>query len=100
MAAITKAESQRVLGEVPQDKVFWVNDGKVLKKLSDLEIALKEMSDDTFRFHANTEKNDFFKWVGEVVGDDRLARDLLRATSRLQAAKAVSTRIGALLRAR
>ena len=34
MAAMTKAEAQRILGEVPQDKVFWVNDGKVIKKLS------------------------------------------------------------------
>jgi len=100
MAATTKAEAQRILGEVPQDKVFWMNDGKILKKLSDLEAALKEMSDDTFRYHVNSEKNDFYKWVGEVIGDDRLARELLRATSRLQAVKAVGTRISSLLRSR
>ncbi len=98
--AIAKSEAQRILGEVPQDKVFWVNDGKVLKKLSELETALKEMSDDTFCYHVNEEKNDFYKWVGEVIGDGKLARDLLRATSRLQAARAVGTRITMLGRAR
>lgn len=97
---ITKAESQRILGEVSQDKIFWVNDGKALKKLSELEAALKEMSDDTFRYHVNENKNDFYKWVGEVIGDDKLAQDLLRNTSRLQAARAVGTRISTLLRAR
>ena len=100
MAATTKAEAQRILGEVPQDKVFWMNDGKILKKLSDLEAALKEMSDNTFHYHVNSEKNDFYKWVGEVIGDDRLARELFRATSRLQATKTVGTRISSLLRSR
>jgi hypothetical protein len=98
--ATTKVEAQRILGEVPQDKVFWSNDGKLIKKLSELETALKEMSDDTFGYHVNAEKNDFYKWVAEVIGDDRLARDLLRATSRLQAARAVGTRISSLLRVR
>jgi hypothetical protein len=97
---ITKVEAQKMLGEVPQDKAFWVTDGKIIKKLSDLETALKQMSDDTFRYHVNAEKNDFYKWVGEVIGDDRLARELLRTTSRLQATKAVGTRISSLLRSR
>lgn len=75
---ITKAEAQKIL----------------------LETALKQTSDDTFRYHVNAEKNDFYKWVREVIGDDRLARELLRTTSRLQAAKAVGTRISSLLRSR
>jgi len=98
--AMTKVEARRLLGECPEDKIFWVNDGKTLKKLADLETALKEMSDDTFRFHANDAKNDFTKWVNEVIGDARLAADLTKAASRLQAARAVGTRISSLLRVR
>ena len=98
--AITKAEARKLLGECPEEKIFWVNDGKTLKKLADLETALKEMSDDTFRFHANETKNDFIKWVDEVIGDPRLATDLAKAATRLQAARAVGIRISSLLRVR
>jgi dipeptidase len=98
--AMTKAEARKILGECSEDKVFWANDGKTLKKLADLETALKEMSDDTFGYHVNAEKNDFAKWVDEVIGDQRLAADLTKAASRLQAARAVGTRISFLLRVR
>ena len=90
---ITKAIAQGWLGEVPQEKRFWCTDGQVLKSLPELEIALREMSDETFRFHSSDLKSDFSKWVKDVVGDEKLSRDLQKSTTRLQAARSVASRI-------
>ena len=63
MAKMTKTVAQGMLGDVPQDKRFWCSDGRVLKNLPELEVALKEMSEETFRYHSNKAKNDFSMWV-------------------------------------
>jgi hypothetical protein len=51
------------------------------------------MSDETFRYHLAGGRNDFSKWIREVVRDDKLARDLSKAGSRIQASEAVADRI-------
>ena len=58
------------------DICFWVNDGRVLKNLNELCDALMNMSDETFAYHVNDEKNDFAKWVDEVLNDPELAKKL------------------------
>ena len=90
---ISKEEASRRLGDVPDDKRFWCHDGKVMKNLSELGKALNDMSDETFQYHSGEERNDFAKWIREVVGDDKLANDLTKAKSRIQASKAVAQRI-------
>jgi hypothetical protein len=54
------------------------------------------MADETYVFHANTEKNDFTNWVRDVIKDDILAKDLQKATNRTQVAKLVASRIAIL----
>jgi hypothetical protein len=90
---IRKEEAYRRLGDVPDDKRFWCQDGKVIKNLKDLEEALNNMSDETFRHHSGEERNDFSNWIRDVVGDEKLARDLSKAKSRIQASKAIAQRI-------
>jgi len=90
---ISKEEAYRRLGDVPDDKRFWCQDGKVIKNLKDLEEALNNMSDETFRHHSGGERNDFSNWVRDVLGDDKLARDLSKAKSHIQASKAIAQRI-------
>jgi len=90
---ISKEEAYRRLGDVADDKRFWCQDGKVIKKLKGLEEALNNMSDETFHHHSGEERNDFSSWVRDVLGDDKLARDLSKAKSRSQASKAVAQRI-------
>jgi hypothetical protein len=90
---ISKEEAYRRLGDVADDKRFWCQDGKVIKNLGDLEEALGNMSDETFRHHSGEEINDFSNWIRDVVGDDKLARDLSKAKSRIQASKAVAQRV-------
>lgn len=90
---ISKEEAHKRLGDVPDEKRFWCHDGKVIKNLRELEEALNGMSDETFHYHSSEGRNDFSKWVREVVGDDKLARDLSKARSRTQASQALAKRI-------
>lgn len=93
MAVITKQVAKARLSDVPEEKRFWVSDGRYLINLEELKAALEEMTDETFLAHSNEEKSDFSKWVGEVIGDDKLAADLKKSATRLWAAKVVSDRV-------
>jgi hypothetical protein len=93
---ISKEEARRRLGDVPDDKRFWCHDGKVVTNLKELKEALDGMSDETFRYHLTGGRNDFGKWVREVVGDEELANDLSKAESRIEAGRAVVHRVSLL----
>jgi hypothetical protein len=90
---ISKEEAQKRLGDVLDDKRFWCRDGKSIKNLRELGKALVDISDDTYHYHSGEGRNDFSKWVREVVGDQKLANDLGRVKSRIQASQAVAKRI-------
>jgi len=90
---ITKAIATERLADVPQEKRFWCSDERVLKNLPELLTALKEMSDETFRHHSSEARSDFGNWVRDVIGDDKLSRDLQKSKSRAQAVKAVADRV-------
>ena len=98
MAKITKSAAKKMLGNVPEEKVFWCSHGKVLKNMPELETALKEMSEETFSYHSNEIKNDFSNWVRDVIGDEKLAGDLWVSTTQAQAARSVSDRVAYLKR--
>jgi hypothetical protein len=90
---ISKEEAKRRLGDVSDEKRFWCHDGKFIKNLSELGTALNDMSDETFHYHSGQERNDFSKWVREVMGDEKLANDLNKAKSRIKASQAVAGRV-------
>jgi hypothetical protein len=81
------------LADVPLEKQFWCSDGRILKNLAELENTLGEMSEETFGYHSNEVKSDFSNWVRDVIGDEKLARDLLKSVTRAQAMKNVANRI-------
>ena len=91
-------DAKKLLSDVPADKLFWNKDGQVFKNLKELERGLANMNDEAFLYHANDQKNDFSKWVKDVVGDDKLAQDLMRARTRAQANKVVADRVAFLQR--
>ncbi len=93
MAAINEEVARKMLGDVPEDKQFYCSEGRVLKKLTELSIALPEMSDETFSYHSNDTKTDFSNWAKDVIGDEKLSLDLQNSGSRLRASKAVFDRI-------
>ena len=93
MARILKHDAERLLGNVPAEYVFQCRDGNTFRNLRELTEALTTMTEETFVFHANEEKNDFSNWVGDVIRDEKLARDLRKALNQTQAAKKVMQRI-------
>lgn len=89
---VTRAVSKSYLSDVPADKVFRCQDGRVMKNLDELSVALREMSEDTFRYHVTADKNDFSKWVQDVIGDYELSAVLKNSSTRSQAGKVVADR--------
>ena len=88
----TIAVSKSCLSDVAADKVFWCHDGRVMKNLDELGASLREMSEETFRYHVTADRNDFSKWVEDVIGDRELSAVLKNSSTRSQAGKLVADR--------
>jgi len=93
MAKIQKEDARKYLADVPEEYVFWCHDGCIFHNLKELGDAMNTMTDETYAFHANEEKNDFINWIRDVITDGRLVRDLQKAPERAQAAKLVANRL-------
>jgi len=89
---VTKVVSKSGLSDVAADKVFLCHDGRVMKNLDELGVALREMSEDTFRYHVTADKNDFSTWVQDVIGDRELSAVLKSSSTRNQAGKLLADR--------
>lgn len=93
-----KRQLDKLLVKVPAEYVFYCHDGSVFADVRELAEGLEAMSDETFAYHSNLEKQDFSNWVRDIVGDEELANDLAKATNRLQAAEYLVARIALLTR--
>ena len=93
---VTKDESMKYLSDVPPEQSFWVNNGPVLKNLSELADFLPQINDDVYSHHVSSEKNDFSKWVNDIIGDKKLANDLLSSRNKESAIKKVAARVSSL----
>ena len=92
----TKDEAKRYLCDAAPEQCFWVNNGPILKNIEGLANVLPELSSETFQHHVNKEKNDFSAWVKDVIGDKKLANDLLSSRSKDSALKKVRGRLNSL----
>lgn len=92
MARILRRDAEKYLAMVQDEHVFHLHDGRILRDMHELGEALKNMSDETFTYHANENKKDFSNWVKEIIGDEKLSRDLAKAPNRNRAAKFVADR--------
>ena len=93
---VTKEEAKRYLCDAAPEQCFWVNNGPIVKNLEELANAMPQMSDETFKHHVSNEKNDFSAWVNDVVGDKKLANDLLSSKNKISAANKVISRLNSL----
>lgn len=94
MVAVPNKDVYRAwLGDVPPDKVFWFPNGKTVKNLAELAVALEEIPEEIFLHHVTKDKNDFSKWIKEVIGDVTLANQLQKATTKEATARLVKKRI-------
>ena len=93
MVKITKSIAEKRLGDVFKDTQFWCEDGRYLKNLKELKEALEQMTEEIYRYHVDETKNDFSDWVRDVIGDEKLSRDLRKSSTKAQAARRVAERI-------
>src|SRR3989344_979980 len=91
-----KEDAARLLCNASPEQCFWVNNGPVLKNIEELADALQQMNDETYFHHANKEKNDFSKWIGDIFQDQKLANDLLSSRNKESAVKKLKSRISSL----
>ena len=98
MAKTLKEQAQKLLAKVPDEYVFRCQDGRILRDMKELAEALATMTDETFVYHSNVEKKDFSNWVRDIIGDEKLAKDLEKVESRGQAAKQAATRVATITR--
>ena len=62
--------------DVPEEKKFWVVDGTTIKNLEELSQSLRAMNEETFNYHVNENKNDFYNWIKDVIQDEELAESI------------------------
>lgn len=93
---VTKEEAAKYLCNVAPEHCFWVNNGPILKNVEELANALESISEDAYNYHANKDKNDFSKWIGEIVGDSKLANDLLSSKNKSSAVNKLKVRLNSL----
>ncbi len=84
---------KKSLVQAPEQQCFWTCDGRILRNLKDLSACLKIMSDKSFHYHVGKTKNDFAKWIEEVLGDSALAGKIRRMKNRLVVLRSVEAAI-------
>lgn len=96
MDRVLKHDAERLLANVPEENVFRLHNGHIFKNMGELSQALSKMGNDDFTYHVNTEKNDFSKWVKDIIKDEKLAKDIAKSKNQSQTAKTVADRISSL----
>ncbi|MBI2141568.1 hypothetical protein HYU16_04040 [Candidatus Woesearchaeota archaeon] len=93
LTKLSREEAIRFLLNAPPEKAFWVNNGPVLKSIIELATAAKKLTQQQFTHHVNSAKNDFAKWVDEIIRDSELAKQLRRIKSKDELAHIVTNRL-------
>lgn len=88
MAGVRK-QKMKATFDVPDEKLFFVQNGSALRNLRDLERALGEMSENQYGFHTAEHGNDFARWIEEVFLEKALANRVRKAANQTQAAESV-----------
>lgn len=73
---VTKRRVKPSLINASDESSFWTRDGRILYNLRDLRDALKKISKESFTYHVNKDKDDFCKWMEEVLYENKLAKSL------------------------
>ena len=90
---VKKEEARKYLCDCAPEQCFWLSNGAILKNLDDFANVLPEMSDEAYGYHVSRDKNDFQKWVADVIGDKKLAGELSSAKNKYSALKKVRSRL-------
>lgn len=84
---------KKIITDVPDEYSFHLSDGRSLKNIIELKNALESMNNQLFSYHINDEKNDFYIWIRDIIGDNKLAQDMKKVKNRTQALRVVVQRL-------
>ena len=93
---VSLEDAERILADASPEQCFWVNNGPIIRNLSEMADALGSIKDEIFSYHVNKEKNDFGNWVRDVLKDAELANDIANTKSKERILKKVQSRISKL----
>lgn len=85
--------AKKLLSNVDAHHHFHVHTGSGLKNLYELSEALEIMDEATFKHHVNKEKNDFANWIRDVIGDLKLAEEIVNYYDKKRISNSVKNRI-------
>ena len=75
---------EKVLSDCAPNEAFWTCNGTVCRNIYELESNIRALNEWAFRYHVNLDngKNDFARWIEDVIKDHELAARLGRTTDR------------------
>ncbi len=76
-----------------REKAFHAKHGEAYQSMNHLAEGLYKMPHDAFVHHANSAKNDFASWVGDVFGNHELASTIKTIKNPVTMAKAIEEKI-------
>lgn len=79
IARLNKAKAQDIARTVEGQERFFSTDGAAFSSLADLSAHLRMMPQDAFNHHCNSQKCDFAPWIKDILHDDVLAQNILKA---------------------
>ena len=87
---MVKKKTKRKLVSAAPGCSFWTCNGLILGNLKELRDALKKMDEKTFAYHVNKEKNDFARWIEDILQDADLSKKLRKLKTKKTSLKAIS----------
>lgn len=79
---------KKMLGKAPEEKSFYLEDGRALQTVHELVDELETMTDETFREYVHHE-NHFANWIEGVFDQRSLAEELRQIEDRMEAQRAI-----------
>jgi hypothetical protein len=88
------ADAHKVLADVPGSNLtFWFNNGTIAKNIYEFVGTIENCDKGVFDYHVNSEKNDFYNWILNVLGDEVLAKRVKKEIDQKKFAKKIRRRI-------
>jgi hypothetical protein len=76
--------------EVKPEVYFYLTDGGILKSISELAIALKNMNDAIYNHHVSAQRNDSANWTRDVYLRPEIADEISKAKNKKVMYKVIS----------